>query len=41
MGLSGAKAAIGRTTVIANGGYQGTGLVIPHRRERGQSELPV
>jgi hypothetical protein len=23
---------------IADGCYQGTGLVIPHRRERGQSE---
>jgi hypothetical protein len=29
--LSGAKDAIGRTTVITDGGYQGTGLVIPHR----------
>ncbi|MDU8998709.1 transposase [Streptomyces mirabilis] len=29
---SGAKAAVGRTTTIADGGYQGTGLVIPHRR---------
>jgi hypothetical protein len=38
--LSGAKYAVGRTTVIADGGYRGTGLVIPHRRERGQSELP-
>jgi hypothetical protein len=28
---SGAKAAAGRTTTIADGGYQGTGLVIPHR----------
>ncbi|MFJ3616311.1 transposase [Streptomyces hydrogenans] len=37
--LSGAKDAVGRTTVIADGGYRGTGLVIPHRRERGQSEL--
>jgi len=26
--------------VIADGGYPGTGLVIPHRRERGQAELP-
>jgi hypothetical protein len=25
--------------VIADGGYRGTGLVIPHRRERGQPEL--
>ncbi len=31
--LSGAKAAVGRTTVIADGGYRGTGLVIPHRRD--------
>ncbi|GGJ63108.1 hypothetical protein GCM10010121_087240 [Streptomyces brasiliensis] len=27
--------------VIADGGYRGTELVIPHRRERGQDELPV
>ncbi|MFF8410574.1 transposase [Streptomyces omiyaensis] len=39
--LSGAKEAIGRTTVIADGGYRGTGLVIPHRRQHGQSELPA
>ncbi|REK90999.1 IS5/IS1182 family transposase [Streptomyces inhibens] len=39
--LSGAKDAIGKTTVIADGGYRGTGLVIPHRRERGQAELPA
>ncbi|MFE4306355.1 transposase [Streptomyces sp. NPDC056517] len=39
--LSGAKDAVGRTTVIADGGYRGTGLVIPHRRARGQSELPT
>ncbi|MEU0852070.1 transposase [Streptomyces flaveolus] len=39
--LSGAKDAIGRTTtVIADGGYRGTGLVIPHRRDPGQAELP-
>lgn len=37
--LSGAKEAVGRTTVIAEGGYRGIGLVIPHRRERGQGEL--
>ncbi len=37
---SGAKAAVGKTTTIADGGYPGTGLVIPHRRERGQNELP-
>jgi hypothetical protein len=36
-GLSGAKDADGDTMVIA---YRGTGLVIPHRRERGQAELP-
>jgi hypothetical protein len=39
--LSGAKAAVGRTTVIADGGYRGAGLVIPHRRKRGQAELPA
>ncbi|WP_369271663.1 transposase [Streptomyces sp. R11] len=38
--LSGAKDAVGKTTVIADGGYRGTGLVIPHRREKGQPELP-
>ncbi|MFD3537348.1 transposase [Streptomyces sp. NPDC058664] len=37
---SGAKAAVGGTTTIADGGYPGTGLVIPHRRKRSQSELP-
>lgn len=31
---SGAKAAVGRTTTIADGGYPGTGLVIPHRRPK-------
>ncbi|MFD7244651.1 transposase [Streptomyces massasporeus] len=39
--LSGAKDAVGRTTVIADGGYRGTGLVIPHRREPGRAELPA
>ncbi|MFF8717063.1 transposase [Streptomyces sp. NPDC015184] len=39
--LSGAKAAVGNTTVIVDGGYRGTGLVIPHRRDPGQSELPA
>ena len=39
--LSGAKAAVGRTTVIADGGYRGTGLVIPHRREKVQTKLPA
>ncbi|MGA5505798.1 transposase [Streptomyces umbrinus] len=38
--LSGAKDAVGTATVIADGGYRGTGLVIPHRREPGQTELP-
>ena len=39
--LSGAKDVVGNTTVIADGGYRGTGLIIPHRREPGQTELPV
>ncbi|WP_216586899.1 transposase [Streptomyces brasiliscabiei] len=38
---SGAEAAVGRTVTIADGGYPGTGLVIPHRRERGQTDLPA
>ncbi len=37
---SGVKAAVGKTTTIADGGYPGTGLVIPHRRKRSQAELP-
>ncbi|SCF66096.1 DDE superfamily endonuclease [Streptomyces sp. Ncost-T10-10d] len=37
---SGAKAAIGQTTTIADGGYPGTGLVMPHRRRKGE-ELPA
>ncbi|WP_406176871.1 transposase [Streptomyces canus] len=37
---SGAKAAVGKTTTIADGGYRGTGLVIPHRRKRKDEELP-
>lgn len=36
---SGAKAAVGRTVTIADGGYPGTGLVMPHRRTPG-GELP-
>ncbi|MFI5640123.1 transposase [Streptomyces goshikiensis] len=36
---SGAKASVGTTVTIADGGYPGTGLVIPHRRKRGQAEL--
>ncbi len=39
--MSGAKDAVGKTTVIADGGYRGTGLVIPHRRAKGQAELPA
>ncbi|MCX5054547.1 MULTISPECIES: transposase [unclassified Streptomyces] len=39
--LSGAKATVGKAIVIADGGCRGTGLVIPHRRERGQDELPA
>jgi hypothetical protein len=35
--LSGARAAVGKTTVIADGGYHRPGH--PHRRERGQVEL--
>ncbi|GAA3660727.1 hypothetical protein GCM10023079_56350 [Streptomyces chitinivorans] len=39
--ISGTKDAVGTTpTVIADGGYRGTGLVIPHRREKGQTDLP-
>jgi hypothetical protein len=38
---SGAQAAVGKTTTIADGGYQGTGLVIPHRRKPGQDKLPA
>lgn len=37
--LSGAKDAVGRATVIADGGYWGTGLIIPHRHEPCQTEL--
>ncbi|MEU9994192.1 transposase [Streptomyces sp. NPDC050848] len=39
--LSGAKSSVGNITVIADGGYRGTGLIIPHRREPGQTELPA
>ncbi|MEU1162799.1 transposase [Streptomyces sp. NPDC005921] len=39
--LSGAEAAVGRVAVIADGGYRGTGLVIPHRRDVGQAGLPA
>ncbi|MCX4974999.1 transposase [Streptomyces sp. NBC_00620] len=36
---SGAKAAVGNTMTIADGGYPGTGLVMPHRRRKGE-QLP-
>ncbi|MFD4341203.1 transposase [Streptomyces anulatus] len=36
---SGAKAAVGKTMRIADGGYPGAGLVMPHRRRKGE-ELP-
>ncbi|MFE9942009.1 transposase [Streptomyces hirsutus] len=38
---SGAKAAVGTTpAVIADGGYRGTGLTIPHYRRHKDEELP-
>lgn len=37
---SGAKAAVGKTMTIADGGYPGTGLVMPHRRRK-DKELPA
>jgi len=37
--LSGAKAAVGRVTVMADGGYRGTGLLIPYHREPGRTEV--
>ncbi|WP_329212559.1 transposase [Streptomyces sp. NBC_01708] len=37
---SGAKDAVGATTTIADGGYPGTGLVMPHRRVKCQAKLP-
>ncbi len=36
---SGAKQEICNTTTIADGGYLGTGLIMPHRRRKGE-ELP-
>lgn len=36
---SGAKTAVGKTLTIADGGYPGTGLVMPHRRRKGK-DLP-
>ncbi len=32
--------AVGKTMTIVDGGYQGTGLIIPHRRTKGE-ELPA
>lgn len=32
--------AVARATVPADGGYPGTGLLIPHRRQPEQTELP-
>ncbi|KMS72857.1 transposase [Streptomyces viridochromogenes] len=37
---SGAKDAVGKTVTIADGGYRGTGLIIPHRRTSAGEELP-
>ncbi|MYX73640.1 transposase [Streptomyces sp. SID3915] len=37
---SGAKSAVGNTPTITDGGYPGTGLVIPHRRQHDQAEPP-
>jgi hypothetical protein len=36
---SGAKASVGRTLTIADGGYPGTGLVMPHRRRTGEERV--
>ncbi|MGW4699073.1 transposase [Streptomyces sp. NPDC004285] len=33
---SGAKAAVGNALTITDGGYSGTGLVMPHRRRKGE-----
>ncbi|MEU3240936.1 MULTISPECIES: transposase [Streptomyces] len=38
---SGAKDAVGRTLTMADGGCPGTGLLMPHRRANGQTELPA
>lgn len=38
---SGAKAAVGKTTTIADCGCPGTGPVIPHSQHRVQTELPA
>jgi hypothetical protein len=37
---SGAKDVVGKTMTIADGGYRGAGLVIPHRRRSKNEELP-
>lgn len=37
---SGAKAAVGEAMTTADGGYPGTGLVMLHRRRKGE-DLPV
>ncbi len=37
---SGAKDAVGKAVTIADGGYRGTGLDIPHRRSGADEELP-
>lgn len=34
--VSRAKAAVGATATIADGGHQGSGLVVPHRRRKGE-----
>lgn len=36
---SGIKTACEKATGIADGDYQGTGLLIPHRRKAGQKQL--
>jgi hypothetical protein len=37
---SGTKGTVGSATVIADGGYRGTGLTIPHHRRHKDEELP-
>lgn len=38
---SGVDDAAGQAIVLADGGYQGTGLFLPHRRSPGQNTLPT
>ncbi len=38
---SGVEQTTGTATVIADGGYRGTGLLIPHRRQPCQAKLPA